>query len=77
MSSPPPSSGGTHVIQILNILENFNIREIEFGSARHIHLLSEVFKICFADRKKYMGDPSFVKLPLKGGLLSKDYAKKN
>lgn len=75
ISSPPPSSGGTHVIEILNILENFDLKGMELHSQKHLHLLSEVFKMCFADRAEYMGDPQFVKLPLKG-LLSKEYAKK-
>jgi len=74
ISSPPPSSGGTHVLQILNVLENFDVSALEVNSADYLHLFSEVFKICYADRAKYMGDPNFVKVPLKG-LLSKDYAR--
>lgn len=73
ISSPPPSSGGTHIIETLNILENFEVGKLAYHSEKHIHLLSEVFKMCFADRAKYMGDPDFVKIPLKG-LLSKKYA---
>ncbi|MGI5998045.1 MAG: gamma-glutamyltransferase [Lutispora sp.] len=75
ISSPPPSSGGTHIIEILNILENFEVGKLAYHSEQHIHLLSEVFKMCFADRARYMGDPDFVKIPLKG-LLSKEYAAK-
>lgn len=75
ISSPPPSSGGTHVIQILNMLENFSFDNLEFGSAEYIHLFSEIYKMVFADRAKYMGDPKFVELPLQG-LISKNYAKK-
>ena len=74
ISSPPPSSGGTHVLQILNVLENFNISALEVNSVEYLHLFSEVFKLCYADRAAYMGDPNFVQVPLKG-LLSKDYAK--
>ena len=74
ISSPPPSSGGTHVAQILNVLENFDIGAMEVNSLEYLHLFSEVFKICYADRAKYMGDPNFVKVPLEG-LLSKEYAK--
>ncbi len=74
ISSPPPSSGGTHVAQILNVLENFDVASMEVNSAEYLHLFSEVFKICYADRSKYMGDPNFVKVPLEG-LLSKDYAR--
>ncbi len=75
ISSPPPSSGGTHVAQILNVLEQFDIGAMEVNSKEYLHLFSEVFKLCYADRAKYMGDPNFVKVPLKG-LLSKDYAGK-
>ena len=74
ISSPPPSSGGTHVVQILNVLENFDLSAMEVNSFEHLHLLSEVFKVCYADRAAYMGDPNFVEVPLKG-LLSKEYAK--
>lgn len=74
LSSPPPSSGGTHVAEILNVLENFDVGSLEINSPEYIHLFSEVFKLCYADRAKYMGDPNFVKVPL-NGLLSKDYAR--
>lgn len=74
ISSPPPSSGGTHVIQILNILENFGIGAMEINSAEYLHLLSEVFKICYSDRAQYMADSDYVKIPL-DGLVSKAYAK--
>ena len=74
ISSPPPSSGGTHVLQILNVLENFNISALEVNSVEYLHLFSEVFKLCYADRAAYMGDPNFVQVPL-NGLLSKEYAK--
>ena len=74
ISSPPPSSGGTHVLQILNVLENFNISALEVNSVEYLHLFSEVFKLCYADRAAYMGDPNFVQVPM-NGLLSKEYAK--
>ncbi len=73
ISSPPPSSGGTHIIQVLNLLENFDLAALAVNGAEYIHLFSEIFKICYADRTRYMGDPDFVDLPLEG-LLSKDYA---
>ncbi len=73
LSSPPPSSGGTHVVQILNVLEHFDVASMEVNSPEYIHLFSEVFKLCYADRMRYMGDPKFVKVPL-AGLLSKEYA---
>jgi len=71
----PGSSGGTHIIQMLNILENFDVGSLGFASAEHLHLFAEVLKIAFADRQKYMGDPAVVDIPLEG-LLSKEYAKK-
>lgn len=74
ISSPPPSSGGTHVIQSLNILENFDVASMEVNSPEYMHLFSEVFKMVFADRGKYMGDPKYIDVPMTG-LLSKEYAK--
>ncbi len=74
ISSPPPSSGGTHVAQILNVLEQFDVGALEVNSKEYLHLFSEVFKLCYADRANYMGDPDFIKVPL-SGLLSKDYAR--
>lgn len=73
LSSPPPSSGGTHVVQILNVLEHFDVGALEVNSPSYVHLFSEVFKMCYADRYRYMGDPDYVDVPLEG-LLSKDYA---
>ncbi|MDK2866405.1 MAG: gamma-glutamyltranspeptidase / glutathione hydrolase [Clostridiales bacterium] len=75
MSSPTPSSGGTIVLEILNILENFDLPSMEDNSAEELHLFSEAFKMAYADRGAYMGDPKYVDVPLKG-LLSKDYAAK-
>lgn len=75
ISSPPPSSGGTHVIQMLNILENFDIGAMEVNSPEYLHLMSEVFKICYADRAQYMADTDYIKVPL-DGLASKEYARK-
>lgn len=75
LSSPPPSSGGAHIIQILNILENFDLKDMKMNSVSYIHLLSEVFKMAFADRQEYMGDPNFCKVPL-DGLISKSYGHK-
>jgi gamma-glutamyltranspeptidase/glutathione hydrolase len=74
ISAPPASSGGTHMIEILNILENFDIGALEPGSAQKLHLLSEAFKMAFADRSKYMADSDFQDVPL-DGLTNKDYAK--
>ena len=73
LSSPPPSSGGTHVIQCLNLLEHFDVASMAPDSPETLHLFSEIFKQVYSDRAAYMGDPAFVKVPL-SGLLSKDYA---
>ncbi len=71
----PPSSGGTHLIQILNIMENFDIANMEYHGPTHIAVMAEAMKMAFADRAKYMADPGFVKdIPL-AGLTSKKYAK--
>ena len=75
ISSPPPSSGGTHLIEILNILENFDMASMEVNSAEYVHLFAETFKLAFADRAKYMAATNFVTVPL-GGLTSQAYADK-
>ena len=74
ISSPLPSSGGTHVIESLNILENFNISNYDLYSSERLHLFSEIFKMVYKDRAKYMGDPKYVDVPERG-LISKAYAK--
>ena len=74
VSMPPSSSGGVHLIQMLNMLEPFSLKEMGFGSAKSIHLMSEVMKRAYADRSKYLGDTDFVTVPLKG-LTNKEYAK--
>jgi gamma-glutamyltranspeptidase / glutathione hydrolase len=74
-SMSPPSSGGVHVVQILNILEGYPIGEYGHNSARTIHLMAEAMKRAYADRSLYLGDADFVKVPVKG-LMSKDYAAK-
>lgn len=72
-SMSPPSSGGAHVVQILNILEGYPISESGHNSARTIHLMAEAMKRAYADRSLYLGDEDFVVVPLKG-LTSKEYA---
>ena len=72
VSMPPSSSGGTHLIQMLNMLEEFPIKEMGFGSADTIHILAEVMKRAYADRSKYLGDSDFYKVP--SSLTSKKYA---
>lgn len=69
----PVSSGGAHIIQMLNILEGFDIGDIGFGTADGVHLLAEAMKIAFADRFRYMADPATTDIPLEW-LLSKEYA---
>jgi len=71
---PPPSSGGMAVIQILNVLEGYDLKANGYGSAKNIHLTAEAMRRAFADRARYLGDPDFEKdipLPM---LISKDYA---
>ena len=75
ISSPPPSSGGTHLIEILNILENYDVGSLKVNSPEYIHLFAEAFKLSYADRAQYMADTNFAPdVPL-NGLTSKDYAK--
>jgi gamma-glutamyltranspeptidase/glutathione hydrolase len=71
---PPPSSGGVHVAQILNILERFDLKQLGPGSADFIHVVSEAMKLAFADRAHWLGDPDFVPVPR--GLIAKEYAAK-
>ncbi len=75
ISAPPSSSGGTHVIQLLNIMENFDLTAMGFNSVNSWHVWAEAMKRIYADREKYMADTDFVKVPILG-LTSKAYAKK-
>lgn len=71
---PPPSSGGVHVAQILNILEHFDLQGIHKKSpGEFTHIVAEAMKLAFADRAYWLGDPAFAKVPR--GLVDKDYAK--
>lgn len=72
VSMPPPSSGGIHMIQMLNILERFPLAEMGAGSADAIHVMAEAMKLAYADRSKHLGDPDFYEVPT-GWLLSKAY----
>ena len=67
---PPPSSGGVHVAQMLNILETFNLTAL--GETERLHVMAEAMKLAFADRAYWLGDPDFVKVPR--GLTDTDYA---
>ncbi|MCZ8376645.1 MAG: gamma-glutamyltransferase [Beijerinckiaceae bacterium] len=73
VSMPPPSSGGVHLIQILNILEGFDLKATGPGSAASLHLLAEAMKPAYADRAHFLGDPDRVKVPVRG-LTAKAYA---
>jgi gamma-glutamyltranspeptidase / glutathione hydrolase len=73
VSMPPPSSGGVHLLQILNILEGFDIKAAGSNAADAIHLFAEASKLAYADRSEYLGDPAFVQVPVRG-LISKKYA---
>lgn len=73
-SSPPPSSGGTHVIQLLNFMENFEPAKYEVNDPEMLHLWGQAERMVFADRDKYMADTGFTKVPV-NGLTSKEYAK--
>lgn len=73
VTMPPPSSGGVHLIEILNMLEHYPIKEDGVNSAKNIHHMAESMKLAYADRSEYLGDPDFVKIPVKG-LTSKAYA---
>lgn len=72
-SMSPPSSGGAHIIQILNTLEKYPIGNLGHNSAKTIHLMAEAMKRAYADRSKYLGDSDFVAVPLPG-IISKKYA---
>jgi gamma-glutamyltranspeptidase/glutathione hydrolase len=71
---PPPSSGGTAVVQMLNVLEGYDLKANGYGSAKNIHVTTEAMRRAFADRARYLADPDFEKdipIPM---LISKEYA---
>lgn len=74
-SMPPPSSGGAHVIQMLNILEGYDLKRLGQGNADTLHRLIEAMRRAYADRAKFLGDPDFIKVPL-AGIVNKAYAAK-
>jgi gamma-glutamyltranspeptidase/glutathione hydrolase len=77
ISTAPPSSGGTHIVQLLNLLEAFPIGqgELAFGQPGYVHLLAEGLKIAFADRRRYMADPDRADVPVEQ-LVSREYAER-
>ena len=74
-STPPASSGGTHIIELLNILEQWNLQSLGQNSARSLHLWGEAMRLVYADpAPNTWADTAFVKVPI-GGLTSKAYAR--
>lgn len=73
ITAPPPSSGGTVLLESLNILEGYDLPEMGYNSAARYHLVAEAMRRAFADRAEFMGDPDFVDVPSKG-LTDKGYA---
>lgn len=73
ITAPPPSSGGIALIQMLNMLDGYQLGLIPQNSTTYLHLLAEAMKQAFADRARYLGDPDFVQVPTTR-LLSKEYA---
>ena len=74
-SMPPPSSGGVAIIQMLNILENFEVKNFSHSSIEYIYLLKNIMGFAYADRSVFLGDPDYFNVPV-DALVSKDYAKK-
>jgi gamma-glutamyltranspeptidase/glutathione hydrolase len=75
ISMPPPSSGGAVLIEMLNILEGYDMSSFGWSSSDRYHLTAEAMRRAFADRAEYMGDTDFVKVPI-AGIIAKDYAAK-
>jgi len=75
ISMPPPSSGGAVLIEMLNILEGYDLKNTDANSSDRYHLMAEAMRRAFADRAEYMGDSDFVKVPV-NGLIDKMYAAK-
>lgn len=75
ISMPPPSSGGAVLLEMLNILEGYDLARMDWASADRYHLMTEAMRRAFADRAEYMGDSDFVKVPV-AGLIDKTYARR-
>jgi gamma-glutamyltranspeptidase/glutathione hydrolase len=74
VAMPPPSSGGVHILQMLNILEQYQVGEMGSESADAVHLLAEVSRLAYADRSKHLGDPDYHAVPLEW-LTGKEYGR--
>jgi gamma-glutamyltranspeptidase/glutathione hydrolase len=74
VTAPPPASGGLHLIEFLNIVEDWPVREWGHNSAATVHHLSEALRLIFADRERFVGDPDFVSIPV-DRLVSKEHAR--
>ncbi|MDB9373473.1 gamma-glutamyltransferase [Nodularia sphaerocarpa] len=74
-SMPPPSSGGVHLLQMLNIIGETDLQSLGWHHPDALHLMVEAMKIAYADRSEYLGDPDFIKVPVEQ-LISPEYAKK-
>ncbi|MBT5186463.1 MAG: gamma-glutamyltransferase, partial [Kordiimonadaceae bacterium] len=74
VTMPPPSSGGIHLVQMMNMLENDDLKAKGHNSAATLHLYIEAMRQAYADRSKYLGDPDFSDVPV-AELISKEYAK--
>ena len=73
ITMPPPSSGGIALLEMLNMLEPYDLKSMGWHSSQHVHTLVEVMRRAFADRAEYLGDADFGKVPA-AGLISRDYA---
>ncbi len=74
ISVGPPSSGGVSLVQLLNILEGYNLAEYGWNSSKAVHRMTEAMRRVYADRAEFLGDPDFVKVPV-SWLISKNYAR--
>ncbi|KZE32449.1 gamma-glutamyltransferase [Crenobacter luteus] len=72
-SMPPPSSGGTHIVQLLKLVERYPLAQLGANSAQTVHYLAEAMKLAYADRAEYLGDPDFTRVPV-AALTSRAYA---
>ncbi|MCZ6793457.1 MAG: gamma-glutamyltransferase [Planctomycetota bacterium] len=73
ISMPPPSSGGVALVEMLNVLEGYDLRSRGAGSPQEVHVIVEAMRRAFADRARYLGDPDFVEIPV-ARLISKSYS---